>query len=202
MKMATKRVFFVGVGGQGNILATKLVGEAAVLAEAQISISETHGMAQRGGVVESTAVIGGQSPIISDGEADVIVAFEPLEALRALRKANSGTTLITSISQIQPFTVSLGQGEYPPIEKILQLLGEKVQQVIAFDAMELAQKAGNPLGVNMVMLGALMAVGNINLPEESLREAIRTKTKEAYADANLQCFDAGIDTARSIMDSK
>ncbi len=197
--MQTKRVFFVGVGGQGNILATKLVGEAAVLAGTRISISETHGMAQRGGVVESTAVIGGASPIISDSEADVIVAFEPLEALRALRKANSKTILITSLAQIQPFTVSLGQGEYPALDKILQLLEDKVDKVVAFDAMELARSAGNPLGVNMVMLGALMAVGDINLPEEYLREAISTKTKAAFVEANLQCFDAGLETARRIL---
>ncbi|WP_136807331.1 indolepyruvate oxidoreductase subunit beta [Desulfosediminicola flagellatus] len=197
--MQTKRVFFVGVGGQGNILATKLVGEAAVLAGTRISISETHGMAQRGGVVESTAVIGGASPIISDSEADVIVAFEPLEALRALRKANPKTILITSLAQIQPFTVSLGQGEYPALDKILQLLEDKVDKVVAFDAMELARSAGNPLGVNMVMLGALMAVGDINLPEEYLREAISTKTKAAFVEANLQCFDAGLETARRIL---
>lgn len=197
--MQTKRVFFVGVGGQGNILATKLVGEAAVLAGTRISISETHGMAQRGGVVESTAVIGGASPIISDNEADVIVAFEPLEALRALRKANSKTILITSLAQIQPFTVSLGQGDYPALDKILQLLEDKVDKVVAFDAMELALSAGNPLGVNMVMLGALMAVGDINLPEEYLREAIAKKTKAAFVESNLQCFEAGLETARQIL---
>ncbi|MGD9009561.1 MAG: indolepyruvate oxidoreductase subunit beta [Desulfobacteraceae bacterium] len=194
--MQTKRVFFVGVGGQGNILATKLIGEAALLSDVQVSISETHGMAQRGGVVESTAVIGGQSPIISDSEADVILAFEPLEALRALRKGNTDTVVITSLSQIQPFTVALGNGEYPAQEKILDLLKAKAKKVVAFDALAKAKSAGNPLGVNMVMLGALMAAGDIPLTEESLRKAIETRTKKAFVEANIKCFELGIQAAK------
>jgi len=195
--MQTKRVFFVGVGGQGNILATKLIGEAALLSDVPVSISETHGMAQRGGVVESTAVIGGQSPLISDGEADVILAFEPLEALRALRKANRDTVVITSLSRIQPFTVAIGSGEYPDQEQILDVLRAKVKKVVAFDALAVAKSAGNPLGVNMVMLGALMAAGGIPLTEASLREAIETRTKKAFVEANMKCFELGKQAAGS-----
>lgn len=193
--MQTKRIFFVGVGGQGNILATKLIGEAALVSDVQVSISETHGMAQRGGVVESTAVIGGQSPIISDGEADVILAFEPLEALRALRKGNKDTVLITSLSQIQPFTVAIGSGEYPGQERILNLLRTKAKKVVAFDALAVAKSAGNPLGVNIVMLGALMAAGDIPLMEASLRKAIETKTKKVFVEANMKCFELGMQAA-------
>ena len=189
--MQTKRVFFVGVGGQGNILATKLIGEAALLSDVPVSISETHGMAQRGGVVESTAIIGGQSPLISNGEADVILAFEPLEALRALRKGNRDTVVITSLSRIQPFTVAIGSGEYPAQEKILDVLKSKVKKVVAFDALTVAKSAGSPLGVNMVMLGALMAVGDIPLTEASLRKAIETRTKKAFVEGNIKCFELG-----------
>ena len=190
--MQTKRVFFVGVGGQGNILATKLIGEAALLSDVQVSISETHGMAQRGGVVASTAVIGGQSPLISDGEADVILAFEPLEALRALKKGNRDTVVITSLSRIPPFTVAIGSGDYPAQEQILDLLRAKVKKVVAFDALAVAKTAGNPLGVNMVMLGALMATGDIPLTGASLRKAIETRTKKAFVEANMKCFESGI----------
>ena len=190
--MKTKRIFFVGVGGQGNILATKLVGEAALIAGMPISISETHGMAQRGGVVASSAVIGGHSPIIAKHEADVIVAFEPLEALRALPMANPRTVVIASVSQIQPFTVAIGRGTYPPVDTMLDLIKAKVSRLVAFDAMAEAKAAGNPLGVNMVMLGALVAAGDIPLPEDALREAVRTKTKAAFVEANLDCFDRGI----------
>lgn len=197
--MQTKRVFFVGVGGQGNILATKLIGEAALLSDVQVSISETHGMAQRGGVVESTAVIGGQSPIISDSEADVILAFEPLEALRALRKGNKDTVVIASLSRIQPFTVAIGNGAYPAQEKILDLLKAKAKKVVAFDALAEAKSAGNPLGVNMVMLGALVAEGDIPLSEESLRKAIETRTKKAFVEANMKCFELGIQAAKEAL---
>lgn len=190
--MSTKRIFFVGVGGQGNILATKLLGEATLLAGKKIAISETHGMAQRGGVVESSAVIGMRSPIISDHEADVIVAFEPLEGLRLLKKANTKTVLIISISRIPPFTVALGRGAYPPVEDILGLLRSRLARVVAFDALAIAQAVGNPLGVNMVMLGALLAAGDIGIPEEFLRKAIASGTKPAFAEVNLQCFDSGI----------
>jgi indolepyruvate ferredoxin oxidoreductase beta subunit len=195
--MQTKRIFFVGVGGQGNILATKLIGEAALLSDVPVSISETHGMAQRGGVVESTAVIGGQSPIISDGEADVILAFEPLEALRALRKGNKDTVVITSLSQIQPFTVAIGSGRYPAQDTILAHLKAKARKVVAFDALAQAKLAGNPIGVNMVMLGALMAVGDIPLTEASLRKAIETKTKKAFVEANSRCFEQGMQAAKA-----
>ena len=195
--MQTKRVFFVGVGGQGNILATKLIGEAALLSGVQVSISETHGMAQRGGVVESTAVIGGQSPIISDSEADVILAFEPLEALRALRKGHKDTVVIASLSQIQPFTVAIGNGPYPAQEKILDLLRAKAKKLVAFNALDEAKSAGNPLGVNMVMLGALVAAGDIPLTEESLRKAIEIKTKKAFLEANIKCFELGIQAAET-----
>jgi indolepyruvate ferredoxin oxidoreductase beta subunit len=197
--MNVKRVYFVGVGGQGNILATKLVGEAALASDIQISISETHGMAQRGGVVASTAVIGAQSPIISDGKADVIVAFEPLEALRVLPKAHKDTVLITSVSKIQPFTVAIGKGVYPDIDKTLAYLKSKVKSVIAFDALAEAKAADNPLGVNMVMLGALMAVGDIPLSETALRTAIQTRTKKAFIEANLACFERGYQAAKAAL---
>lgn len=191
--MQTKRIFFVGVGGQGNILATKLVGEAAMASDIPVSISETHGMAQRGGVVESTAVIGAQSPIISNGEADVILAFEPLEAMRTLHKANANTVVITSLSRIQPFTVAIGQGTYPEEKTILDYIRSKVKTLIAFDALADAQAAGNPKGVNMVMLGALKAAGDIPLSEASLKQAIENKTKKAFVASNLDCFQRGMD---------
>jgi indolepyruvate ferredoxin oxidoreductase beta subunit len=193
--MQIKRVFFVGVGGQGNILATKLVGEAAMASNVPVSISETHGMAQRGGVVESTAVIGAQSPIISNNEADVILAFEPLEAFRSLHKANADTVVITSLSRIQPFTVAIGQGTYPRQDVILDYLTSKVKKVIAFDALEEAKAAGNPKGVNMVMLGALMAAGEIPLSDASLRRAIETRTKKAFVESNIKCYERGMQAA-------
>lgn len=194
--MENRKVFFVGVGGQGNILATKMLGEAALAADIPVNMSETHGMAQRGGVVESTAIVGpGRSTIISDNEADVILAFEPLEALRALKKANKNTLVIMSTSKIPPFTVAIGQGDYPDVESTIEYIRSKVGKVIAFDAMAEARAAGNPLGVNMVMLGALCAAGGLPLTEADYRNAIERKTKQQFVQMNLDCFERGIKAA-------
>ncbi|MEK6193004.1 MAG: 2-oxoacid:acceptor oxidoreductase family protein, partial [Deltaproteobacteria bacterium] len=101
--MDTKRLIIVAVGGQGNLLASKVLGEAALLSDVPVKMSEIHGMAQRGGVVESAVVFGdAQSTIISDGEADVLVGFEPSETLRALNKCNADTVVITNTAPLPP----------------------------------------------------------------------------------------------------
>jgi len=194
--MVTKRIVFVGVGGQGNLLASRLLGEAALASRLPVKVAEVHGMAQRGGVVESSVIMGqAVSPIVSDGEADVIVGFEPAETLRALNKANRRTVVITSTSKLPPFTVAIGQASYPETGDILSLIKAKVKKLIAFDAMELALKADNPLGVNMVLLGALAAAGDLPLKEAALRKAIETKTKKAFLEANLKCFQLGAEAS-------
>ena len=109
--MDTKRLIIVAVGGQGNLLASRVLGEAALLQGVPVRMSEIHGMAQRGGVVESAIVFGdARSTIISDGEADVLVSFEPSEALRAMNKCNSDTVVITNLSPLPPFTAAIGKG--------------------------------------------------------------------------------------------
>ena len=151
------RLIIVAVGGQGNLLASSVLGEAALLAGIPLRMSEIHGMAQRGGVVESALVFGNaQSTIISDGEADVLVGFEPSETLRAINKCNAGTVVITNLSPLPPFTVAIGKGVYPDIERLQQLIRAKTARLIAINAVELAKTAGNVLSVNMVLLGALI----------------------------------------------
>lgn len=195
--METKRIVFVGVGGQGNLLASRLLGEAALASRVPVQVSEIHGMAQRGGVVESTVVMGrAKSPIVSPGEADVIVGFEPVEALRALNKANAKTLVITSTAKLPPFTVAIGQGSYPEVQRILDLIRARVKSLIAFDAFETALAAGNPLGVNIVLLGALCAAVDLPVKEAALKAAIETKTKAAFLAANIKCFQAGLQAAR------
>ena len=196
--MDTKRIIFVGVGGQGNLLASRLLGEAAVATGIPINVAEVHGMAQRGGVVESSAVIGKAiSPIVSNAEADIILGFEPVETLRALTKANRDTLVITSTSKLPPFTVATGQATYPPLDRILGLIKAKVKKTVAFDAMGEALKAKNPLGLNIVLLGALCAVGDLPVKESAVRKAIETKTKKAFLESNMMCFELGAAAARA-----
>ncbi len=195
-QMDTTRLIIVAVGGQGNLLAAKVLGEAALLSNIPVRMSEIHGMAQRGGVVESAVVFGhARSSIISDGEADVLVGFEPLESLRALNKCNPGTTVITNTSPIVPFTVGIGKGAYPDLETIRELLRKKTARLIAFDAVSLAREAGNVLGVNMVLLGALIQTGILPISADHVKKAIRTRTRKAFAESNVTAFELGASAA-------
>jgi indolepyruvate ferredoxin oxidoreductase, beta subunit len=195
--METKRLVLVGVGGQGNILAARLVGEACVAVGIPAVVSEIHGMAQRGGIVETDVVIGdATSPIVSEGEADVLIGFEPSETLRSLNKCNENTVVITNVKPLPPFTVAIGQGTYPDIDEALALIKARVRSLIILNGDELAEKAGNLLSVNMVMLGALVGSGVIPLGEGALKETIAKSTKQAFLESNLKAFDLGLAAAR------
>jgi indolepyruvate ferredoxin oxidoreductase beta subunit len=195
--MDITRLIIVAVGGQGNLLASSVLGEAALLNDVPVRMSEIHGMAQRGGVVESAIVFGdARSTIISDGEADVLVGFEPSETLRALNKCNAETVVITNLSPLPPFTVAIGRGIYPDIEDLQQKIKAKTAKFIAFDAVALAREAGNVLAVNMVLLGSLIQTGIIPLSAENVKEAMRTRTKKAFLDSNLKAFDLGYSAAQ------
>ncbi len=196
--MDTTRLIIVAVGGQGNLLASSVLGEAALLSNIPLNMSEIHGMAQRGGVVESSLVFGGaKSPIIADGEADVLVGFEPAETLRALGRCNANTVVITSLAPLMPFTVNIGKGIYPNLKQLQDLIRAKTSKLIAFNAAALAEEAGNSLAVNMVLLGALLQTAVLPLSVEEVKEAMRLKTKKAFLDSNLKAFDLGLAAARA-----
>lgn len=190
--MDTKRLVIVAVGGQGNLLASSVLGEAALLSGVPLHMSEIHGMAQRGGVVESALVFGdANSTIISNGEADVLVGFEPAETLRALNKCNSTTVVITNLAPLMPFTVNIGKGVYPDLPELQELIRAKTDRLIAFNAAALAKEAGNVLAVNMVLLGALMQTGVLPFAADTVKEAMKRKTKKDFLDSNLKAFDLG-----------
>jgi indolepyruvate ferredoxin oxidoreductase beta subunit len=193
MFMDTTRLIIVAVGGQGNLLSSRVLGEAACRLDVPVRMSEIHGMAQRGGVVESAMIFGdAQSTIISDGEADLFLAFEPLEALRALNRCNADTTVITNTSPLPPFTAAIGKGVYPDLETITQLIKSKVGRLITLDANALAKEAGNELSVNIVLLGALIKTGVLPVTADSVRDAIRETTKAAFVETNLKAFELGV----------
>ncbi len=197
--MDTTRLIIVAVGGQGNLLASRVLGEAALLSDVPVRMSEIHGMAQRGGVVESALVFGdSDSTIISDGEADVLVGFEPSETIRAINKANSKTVVITNLSPLPPFTVAIGKGTYPDLNQVQDLIRAKTANLIAFNAADLAKEAGNVMSVNMVLLGAMIQTDILPLTADSIKETIKTKTKKAFVDINLKAFDLGFSTAKEI----
>lgn len=186
------RVFFTGVGGQGTLLATRLVGEAALAGGLPVSLSEIHGMAQRGGVVESSAVLGKVfSPTIADGEADILMAFEPLEAVRALPKCHSKTLVIANTVPIVPFTVAIGQSAYPDVESLHRRMLEKVARVIWLDMVELAKGAGSQRASNTVQVGVLAGTGLLPLSPDHWREALRRTIPARVLEVNERAFAVG-----------
>lgn len=192
--MEAKRLIIVAVGGQGNLLASRVLGEAALMSGIPVHMSEIHGMAQRGGVVESAIVFGdAKSTIISDGEADLFVSFEPSEALRAIKKCNANTIAITNTRPLPPFTAAIGRGVYPEIATVTDQLAAKTGKLVSFDATALAEEAGNVMTLNMVLLGALIATGVLPLSADHVKEAIRTRTKAAFVEMNLKAFTLGYD---------
>ncbi|MGD9083298.1 MAG: indolepyruvate oxidoreductase subunit beta [Desulfobacterales bacterium] len=197
--MNTTRLIIVAVGGQGNLLASRVIGEAALLSGIDVHMSEIHGMAQRGGVVESSIVFGeALSTVISDGEADVLLGFEPSETLRALHKCNLNTVVITNLAKLPSFTVTTGKSVYPDLDELQELIRKKTAKLIAFDAAAMAVKAGNVLSVNMVLLGALIQTQTVPLSVENVKEAIIKRTREAFAESNLKAFDLGFSAAQEL----
>jgi indolepyruvate ferredoxin oxidoreductase beta subunit len=194
--METTRLIIVAVGGQGNLLASKVLGEAALIEGVDVRMSEIHGMAQRGGVVESAIIFGSaQSSIISDGEADVLLGFEPAETLRAINRCSKETKVITNTATLPPFTVGIGKGPYPEVDEIKQVLKAKTASLVAIDAMTLAREAGSPMSVNIVLVGALIQTRALGFSKDSVIEAIRRRIKPAFLDLNLAAFELGYEAA-------
>lgn len=186
------RVCFSGVGGQGTLLATMVLAEAAIFAGHNVLASEVHGMAQRGGVVESSVMIGNlKSPIISDGEADVLVGFEPLETYRAIRKCRADSVVISNRVPVMPFTVAVGKGTYPDVETLFARIRSQVRHLVTLDAPALGRKAGAVLSANVVMIGALAKNAALPIPTEAFEHTIRTKTKKRFVETNLKAFELG-----------
>lgn len=186
------RIYCTGVGGQGTLLATRLLGEAAMAAGLPVQVAETHGMAQRGGVVESTVVLGAwSSPIVSLGEADILLGFEALETFRALNRCHARSLVIANLGVNVPYTVAVGLAHYPPVERLMAIIREQVGRLVALDANALARQAGNIQAVNMVVLGALLSLGVLPFSSEDMQRVIREQTPSRFLEINLRAFALG-----------
>ncbi|MBM9535639.1 indolepyruvate oxidoreductase subunit beta [Desulfobulbus alkaliphilus] len=192
--MNTSKLIIVAVGGQGNISAARVLGEAALASHLPVRMSEFHGMAQRGGVVESMVLFGeGKSYCIADGDADVLLGFEPSETLRAAKKCSADTIVITNTTPVPPYTVALGKAHYPDMDQALALMAGRVKKLVAFDATSLALRAGSALALNMVMLGALAKSGAVPLSPDLLQQTIEQKTRKQQVEVNLRAFRMGLE---------
>lgn len=190
--MSVKSILIVGVGGQGTLLASKLLGSAIVATGADVKVSEVHGMSQRGGSVITYVRYGDNgekvaSPIIGDGEADVILSFELLEAARYLPYLKQGGAVVTNTQRMDPMSVITGAASYPA--DLEAKLAEKGAKLTAVDALSLAEQAGSAKAVNVVLLGLLS--NHMDISREDWEQTIRTGVKEKFIDINLAAFDLG-----------
>jgi indolepyruvate ferredoxin oxidoreductase beta subunit len=186
-------IVLAGVGGQGILLAAEVLGTAAVKEGLNVRVGEIHGMAQRGGAVVSTVRIGENvlSPLILEGNADIILGFEPLEALRNIKYASEKTLVIVGDEMIPPPGLTLKGESYPPMEEILGKLKLFSKNVMVVEALKLAREAGSVLVQNAVLLGALLATGRLPIKKKSLIEALKELVPAKYAEMNVKAFELG-----------
>ena len=184
----TKNIMIVGVGGQGTLLASRILGNTVIGEGYDVKLSEVHGMSQRGGSVVTYVKYGDKvySPIIGEGEADIILAFEMLEAYRALPYLKKGGVMIANTQNIDPMPVITGACEYP--QDIEKKLSQKIN-LIEVDALSKANEAGNMKAVNVVLIGVMAK--NTDIAYEKWIETIKTTVPEKFLEANLKAFDLG-----------
>lgn len=186
------RIFFTGVGGQGTLTATKLLAQSAMGSGLETVAGEVHGMAQRGGVVESTLLLGGwRSPRLDFGEADIILGFEPLETLRSLPYLAEGGIIFSATDPIPPLSVSLGNEKYPEMETIKKEAEQKAEKVYFIPCHELGERAGSRLSGNSALLGALCASSYLPFGLEALERAIENFLPAKIREANLEAARLG-----------
>lgn len=187
--MQTKNIMIVGVGGQGSLLASKLLGRLLVDEGYDVKVSEVHGMSQRGGSVVTYVRFGDKvySPIIDEGEADFIVSFEKLEAARYIKDLKKGGTVIVNTQQIDPMPVIIGSTEYPSaVLEEMKSLGVNVDDI---DALSLASQAGSAKACNIVLMGRLAKY--FDIPYDKWEAAIEKCVKPNFIEINKKAFSLG-----------
>ncbi len=188
--MTTKNIMIVGVGGQGSVLASKLLGHLLTSQGYDVKVSEVHGMSQRGGSVVTYVRYGDKvySPVIDRGQADFIVSFEMLEAARWIEYLAPNGQIVTSTQQIDPMPVLTGAMSYP--KNLLDEIRKPCAKVDALDCLKLAEQAGSSKAVNLVLLGRLSHYFT-DIPEEAWQEAITSCVPAKFLDLNRRAFDLG-----------
>ena len=184
----TKNIMIVGVGGQGTLLASRILGNTVINEGYDVKVSEVHGMSQRGGSVVTYVKYGDKvySPIVDRGEADIILAFEMLEAYRALPYLKKGGKMIVNDQSMDPMPVIIGAMEYPA--DIKTKLENKVD-LVTVDALKYAKEAGNIKAVNVVLIGVMAK--STDIPYENWVETIKTTVPPKFLEVNLKAFDLG-----------
>lgn len=187
--MSVKSIMIVGVGGQGTLLASRLLGNVLLAKGYDVKISEVHGMSQRGGSVVTYVKYGESvaSPIIEKGEADIILCFEQLEAARWLPYLKTNGKMIINTQCIDPMPVVMGAMKYP--ENIIDTLKATGAEILAVDALALAMEAGTPKAVNVALIGVMAK--QTDIPKEDYLETVKATVPEKFLELNLKAFELG-----------
>lgn len=193
----SKSVILCGVGGQGTVLASKLISYAAMAKGEEVKSAETIGMAQRGGSVTSHIRIGEEafSPLIPKGKADVMIAFEPAEAVRNLDYLKPDGVVVVSQKAVKPVTASLSAKVYEG-QKMLDYLGKHVSRLVIVDGQQVMEELGSAKVLNVVLLGAAIACNEIDITVDEIKAAIREKVPERFYELNLRALEAGCRLAK------
>ena len=193
----SKSVILCGVGGQGTVLASKLISYAAMAKGEEVKSAETIGMAQRGGSVTSHIRIGEEafSPLIPKGKADVMIAFEPAEAVRNLDYLKPDGVVVVSQKAVKPVTASLSAKVYEG-QEMLDYLGKKVSRLVIVDGQQVMEELGSAKVLNVVLLGAAIACNEIDITVDEIKDAIREKVSERFYELNLRALEAGCRLAK------
>ena len=193
----SKSVILCGVGGQGTVLASKLISYAAMAKGEEVKSAETIGMAQRGGSVTSHIRIGAEafSPLIPKGKADVMIAFEPAEAVRNLDYPKPDGVVVVSQKAVKPVTASLSAKVYEG-QEMLDYLGKQVSRLVIVDGQQVMEEIGSAKVLNVVLLGAAIACNEIDITVDEIKDAIREKVPERFYELNLRALEAGCRLAK------
>jgi indolepyruvate ferredoxin oxidoreductase beta subunit len=194
-------IIICGVGGQGVVLVSELLGSAAVRGKVAVKGSEVLGMAQRGGSVFSNLRLGGGAiaPMTPEGKCDVLIAVEPSEALRNINYLAKNSVVVLNTTTVLPYTVYLGKSGYPTQEQIIGKLRKVTGRIITLDASGLAKEAGSWQAANVVMLGALFGTGLMPVKEETAKEAILARFKGKVGEINIKAFDLGYEYVKKAL---
>jgi indolepyruvate ferredoxin oxidoreductase beta subunit len=188
-------IIFTGVGGQGNVLAAKLVASALLDAGQEVAVGDVFGLSQRGGSVASHVRFwsgGPVPPLISRGHLDILVGFEPLETLRILCEFGTpGTLVLMNTVPIPPVGVLMGRSEYPPAERLSEDVRTLAGEVVAIDGVKLAHQAGDAQGLNLVLVGSLVGLGVLPLTLKAMKAEVERSVPARFLAMNLRALDLG-----------
>jgi len=187
--MTDLSIMIVGVGGQGQLLASRVIGDAALKSNFDVKVSEVHGMSQRGGSVVTYVKMGSKiySPLIEKNEVDIIIAFEQLEAMRWIGYLREKGRMIVNTQKIDPMPVITGIAKYP--DNIINQIKSIYGNTVAIDALTIAKESGNIKSVNMVLLGVMAS--SIDIDKEVWISSIRDIVPKKFIDVNIKAFEAG-----------